>query len=75
MLANHKKEWVPKSQIRKMPHLRKVHKYNKLLKSANLQICTLRKLFASHPPLLVTQLVFIGFPINFGFLSEEIPSP
>jgi hypothetical protein len=35
--ANHKK-----SQIRRLPHLRKVRKSNKLFKSANLRICDLR---------------------------------
>jgi len=32
--------------------LRKVHKSNKLLNSANLRICDLRNLFADRPPLL-----------------------
>jgi hypothetical protein len=35
--ANHKK-----SQIRKLPHFRKVRKTKKLFKSANLRICDLR---------------------------------
>ncbi len=37
--VNHKKDWVLKSQIRKMPHLRKVRKSYKLFKDANLGIC------------------------------------
>jgi len=49
--VNHKKDWVHKSQIRKVPHLRKVRKSNKLLKSPNLRICDLRNLFANRPPL------------------------
>jgi hypothetical protein len=38
-ITNYKKDWVHKSQIRKVPHLRKVCKSNKLFKSANLRIC------------------------------------
>ncbi len=37
---------VRKSQIRKVSHLWKVRKYNKLFKAANLRICDLRNLFA-----------------------------
>ncbi len=44
--ANHKKDWVRKSQIRKVPHLLKVRKSNKLFKSGSL-----RNLFADRPPL------------------------
>jgi hypothetical protein len=33
--ANHKKDCVHKSQFRKVPHLRKVRKSDKLLKFAN----------------------------------------
>jgi hypothetical protein len=36
--ANGKKDWVRKLQICKVPHLRKVHKTNKLFTSANLRI-------------------------------------
>jgi hypothetical protein len=39
--GNHKKDWVHKSQIRKVSHLRNVRKSNKLFNSANLQICGL----------------------------------
>ncbi len=42
--------WVQKSQIRKVPHLRKS---NKLFKIANLRIFDLRNLFADRPPLIV----------------------
>jgi hypothetical protein len=49
--ANHKKDWVCKSQMIKLPHLRKVHKSNKLMKSVNLRIRDLRNLFADRPPL------------------------
>ncbi len=35
------KDWARKSQIGKFAHLRKVHKYNKLLKSANLRTSNL----------------------------------
>jgi hypothetical protein len=40
--ANHKKAWVRKSQIWKVPHFRKVHKINKSYKSAKLRICDLQ---------------------------------
>ncbi len=43
---NHKIDWVRNLQIRKVPHLWKVRKSIKLLKSANLRICDLRNLFA-----------------------------
>ncbi len=36
--------------VRKLPHLRKVRKYKKELKSVNLRICDLRNLFADRPP-------------------------
>jgi hypothetical protein len=42
------KIWARKSQIRKVPHLRKVRKSNKIFKSANLQICDLQNLFADR---------------------------
>jgi hypothetical protein len=38
--ANHKKDWVRKLQIRKVPHVHKVRKSNNLLKSANLNLRT-----------------------------------
>ncbi len=41
---------VHKSQIREVPHFRKVHTSDKFLKSANFQICDLRNLFADRPP-------------------------
>jgi hypothetical protein len=37
--TNYKKDWVRKSQNTKEAHLRKIRKYNKLLRSANLRIC------------------------------------
>jgi hypothetical protein len=40
---NLKKDWIRKSQIRKVPHLRKVRKSNKSFKSANLWSCDVRK--------------------------------
>jgi hypothetical protein len=46
------KDWVRKSQIHKVSHLRKVRKLNKLFKPANLWICDLRNLFADRPALL-----------------------
>jgi hypothetical protein len=46
--ANHKKDWVRKSQIYKVLHLRKVRKSNKLFKSAILRICDLRNLFVDR---------------------------
>ncbi len=45
------KDWVRKSQIRKVSHLRNVCKSNKLFKSANLRICDLRNLPADRPHL------------------------
>jgi hypothetical protein len=47
--ANHKRRLG--SEIREVPHMRKVRKSKKLFKSANLQISDLQKLFADHPPL------------------------
>jgi hypothetical protein len=46
-----KSNWVHKSQIIKIPQLRKVRKSKKIW-SANLRICVLRNLFADRPPLL-----------------------
>jgi hypothetical protein len=37
--ANHKKDSVPRSQIRKVSHVRKVRIHYKLFMSANLLIC------------------------------------
>jgi hypothetical protein len=48
--ANHKKDWV-QLQIRKVPHLRKVCKSNKIFKTPQLGLCDLRNLFADHPTL------------------------
>jgi hypothetical protein len=48
--TNHKKGWVRKSQICKVPHLRKVNKSNKLFKPVNLRTSNLRNLFADRPP-------------------------
>jgi hypothetical protein len=50
--ANHKKDWVRKSQGREVSHLRNFRKSSKLFKSANLRICDLLKFFADRPPLL-----------------------
>ncbi len=51
--ANCQKYWARKSEIRKLPHLRKVCKSYKFCKSANSRICYLRNLFAVHPPLQI----------------------
>jgi hypothetical protein len=53
--ANHKKYCVRKTANPKLPHLRKIRKYNKFFKSENLRICDLRNLFAERPPVLNTQ--------------------
>jgi hypothetical protein len=55
--ANHKKYWVCKSQMCKMPHLRKVRKSNKLLspQTGDFVICGLY--FANCPPLLFISAV------------------
>jgi hypothetical protein len=50
-----KKDGVRKSQIRKVSHLRKFRKCNKLFHSASLLIYDLRNLFANRPPLLFRQ--------------------
>jgi hypothetical protein len=44
--ANHKKDWVRKSKIRKVPHLRKVRKSNIFF------IANLQNFFADRQPLL-----------------------
>jgi hypothetical protein len=44
------KSWIRKSQIRIGSHLQQDRKSNKLFKSASLQICDLRNLFADRPP-------------------------
>jgi hypothetical protein len=49
MSANLRKHWVCKSQIRRVSHLRKVRKSNKLFMSANLRTCDMRNLFADLP--------------------------
>jgi hypothetical protein len=41
-----RENWVCKSQIRKVSHLRKVRKPNKLFKSANLRNCDLQGLIS-----------------------------
>ncbi len=43
---------IRKSQISKLTDLQKFRKYKKI-KSANLQICGLRNVFADRPPLLI----------------------
>jgi hypothetical protein len=48
--ANHKKDWVRKSQIRKVSHLRKVHKSNKLFKVSKFAVCVLLNLLADSQP-------------------------
>jgi hypothetical protein len=50
--VNYKKDCVRKSQIRKVSHLRNVHKFINLFKSANLRICDFQNLFVDRPPLL-----------------------
>jgi hypothetical protein len=42
---------VCKSQIRKLPQLRKVHKSKQKFQYAKLRICNLRNLLAGRPPL------------------------
>jgi hypothetical protein len=49
--VNRKEYMVRISQIRKLPHLEKVCKSKKKIKSANLQICDLRNLISNRPPL------------------------
>jgi hypothetical protein len=61
--ANLKKDWIRKSQIRKVSHLRNVHKCNQLFKSPNLRICYYRNLFVDHRPPL--DLYFIDPHANF----------
>jgi hypothetical protein len=51
VFSKSQKDWVRKSQIRKVSHLRKVRKSNNLFKSINLRICDFRKLFAVRLPL------------------------
>jgi hypothetical protein len=63
--ANHKKDWVRKSQTCKVPHLLKVSKSNKLFKSANLQVCDLRNLFTD----LIHQLL-----VNYSMPEMLDPS-
>ncbi len=41
-ITSHKRDWVCKFQIRKVPHFWKVHNSNKLFKFANLRICNLQ---------------------------------
>jgi hypothetical protein len=67
--ANYKEDWVRKSQIRKVSHLRNIRKFNKLSKSANLRICDLRNLFADRPPFYVADLFQLSqLGKNFPFL-------
>jgi hypothetical protein len=47
--AYHKKDWVSKWKIGKVPHLRMVSKSNKKFKSANFRICDLWNLIAGRP--------------------------
>jgi hypothetical protein len=64
--ANHKK-WAA---IRKVSHLRKVRKFNKLLNLANSRICNLRNLFADCPPLSDWHLQGLRIHIHlYGFES------
>jgi hypothetical protein len=55
--ANQKKDWVRKSQIRKVSYLRKFRKSSKLFKSANLRLCDLRNLLADRHPLKMRQVL------------------
>jgi len=52
-ICKSKKDGVHKSQTCKVPNLRKVRKSNKLFRSADLRICSLRNLFADCPPLSI----------------------
>jgi hypothetical protein len=54
--TNHK-NWIRKSQIRKVPHMLEVRKSNKLLKSANFRGCDLRNLFEDRLPLLILRAI------------------
>ncbi len=70
-ILNSQKDWVRKSQIRKVSPLRKVHKSNKLYKSAN---CDLRKLFADWPPLVICNGRL--YPTMFAFRDMTMtPKP
>ncbi len=44
------KDWVRKSQMRQVPHLRMVRESKKIFKSANFQICDLWNLIEDRPP-------------------------
>jgi len=61
-IANGKKDWVRKSKIRKVTHLRKVRKSDKLYKPAQLRICDLRNLFADRPSLA---FAYIACPVRW----------
>ncbi len=50
------KDWVRKSQIRKVPLLRNISKSNKLFKHKKLQICDLRNLFVGRPLLSIINM-------------------
>ncbi len=59
-------------QIRKLPHLRKVCKYTKFCKSANLLIsdlliCNLRNLFTDRPPLISRPM----YHATLHYLNED----
>jgi hypothetical protein len=58
---NHKKDWIRKSQIRKVPHLRKVRKSNKLFKSSNLWICDERNYLRTAYLLLMRKFLIYWY--------------
>jgi hypothetical protein len=58
--ANHIKDWVRKSQIRKELHLRNVRKSNKLFKSESLRIFASQNLLADRPPLVLWETLIIS---------------
>ncbi len=70
--ANHKKDWVRKLQIRKVLHVHKVRKSNKLFKSANLYLRS--SLLIAH--LFRRMLRFFDFGIGSQKLQPlgQIPS-
>jgi hypothetical protein len=55
ILSSQKNNFVRKSQIRKLSHLRNVRKPMEKIKSENLRICGLRNLGADRPPLGFTR--------------------
>ncbi len=54
-IGKSQKYMVRKSQIRQLPHLQKVRKFMKKIRSAKLRICHWRNSFADRPPLWNTK--------------------